>query len=234
MTPQEKKDFLDEAKRLFRDTFAMNHLKNTTKLQSLESFNDNPFLVPYLSQFAFGNQDPESLARVLLYPRVLGTSATTSFGNYVQDLTTKLQMIYPSSTAGMDIDFIDAADGRRKYCQLKSGPQTINKDDIAPIIQKCTEARRLIITNKGSVMPEDFIIGVCYGTPESLSTSYRKIAEAGHPVFVGREFWYHLTGDPGFYQDLISALSDVANEIDGTSVMNNVISLLAGDIRNRQ
>jgi hypothetical protein len=29
--------------------------------------------------------------------------------------------------AGIDIEFIDAIDGRRKYCQAKLGPNTITR-----------------------------------------------------------------------------------------------------------
>lgn len=34
---------------------------------------------------------------------------------------------------GIDIEFVDSFDDRKKYCQLKSGPNTINKDDVITI-----------------------------------------------------------------------------------------------------
>jgi hypothetical protein len=43
---------------------------------------------------------------------------------------------------GIDIEFIDAIDGRKKYCQLKSGPSTINKDDVVTIINPSFLKRR--------------------------------------------------------------------------------------------
>ena len=133
MTEVEKAALLNTAKSLFRDSFAANHYKNTQNLDKLKNFIVNPFLLKYLTKFAFGQDTPENRAKALLYPRAFGTSMTTGFGNFVQMFCNELRQSYPSTTAGMDIEFIDAVDGRRKYCQLKAGPNTINKDDIKTI-----------------------------------------------------------------------------------------------------
>ena len=232
MNQDEKDEFLNAAQELFRTSFLENHLNNTLKLGRIERFNINPFLVPYLSQFAYGNKDPESIAKVLLYPRVLGTSANTSFGNFIQKLCTKLKDTYPSSTSGMDIEFVDTFDGRKKYCQLKAGPETINKDDVDPIVRSFKSARKLIRTNSGNVLPEDFIVGVCYGDRKSLSANYKRIENEGYPIYIGKEFWRHLTGDDGFYQDLIDKLSDVARCIDASAELEQVLDKLTESIKN--
>lgn len=71
-----------------------------------------------------------------MYPRILGTSLNTSFGQNVQIFISQLQDVVGGASGidGIDIEFVDAIDGRRKYCQCKTGPQTINKDDIATVL----------------------------------------------------------------------------------------------------
>lgn len=76
MNEQERLEILEKSKVFFREKIVVSHIKNTTKLESVKEFNINPFMHKYLVQFAFGNSDPESLAKVLIYPRVLETSMT--------------------------------------------------------------------------------------------------------------------------------------------------------------
>lgn len=63
---------------------------------------------------------------------------------------------------GMDIEFIDKIDQRGKWCQLKSGPNTINSEDVKPLIQKFTKTINLARTNKAfkGISNTDFIVGV--------------------------------------------------------------------------
>jgi len=83
---------------------------------------------------AYWRQTPyDSIARALVYPRILGTSIATSFGQNIQRFCTEVLSGFGSAISGVDIEFIDQLDGRKKYCQVKSGPETINKDDIETI-----------------------------------------------------------------------------------------------------
>ena len=65
----------------------------------------------------------------------------------------------------MDIEFIDKVDGRKKWCQLKSGPNTINSEDVKPLIKKFSNTIQLARTNKAlkNINNTDFIVGVLYG-----------------------------------------------------------------------
>lgn len=121
MTEQQKIAILNSGKNYFRQTIIPNHLKNLQKL-SLSSFNVNPFLINYIAAFLCGNTEPESLAKALVYPRVLGTSLNTSFGQSIQVFISSLEEIVggASGIEGIDIEFVDALDGRRKYCQCKA------------------------------------------------------------------------------------------------------------------
>lgn len=121
MTEQERNEILEKTRVFFRTKIAEKHIANTAKLTSLSEFNVNPFLITYLSQFAFGNAEPESIAKALIYPRVLGTSITTTFGTQMQSFCNEVLNTFASTTSGIDIEFIDALDGRRRYCQIKPG-----------------------------------------------------------------------------------------------------------------
>ena len=119
MTEQERQEILEKAKIFFRTRVANNHVRNTKKLKKISEFNINPFTLRYLANFAFGSNTPENMAKALLYPRILGTSITTTFGTQLQYFCNEVlaSCIY---NIRIDIEFIDALDGRRKYCQVKA------------------------------------------------------------------------------------------------------------------
>ncbi len=121
MTENQKEAILNSGKEYFRKIIIPNHLKNLDNLQ-LRKFNINPFLVNYLAAFLCGNTNPESLAKALVYPRILATSLSTSFGQNIQTFISSLEEVTgcASGIEGIDIEFIDAIDNRRKYCQCKA------------------------------------------------------------------------------------------------------------------
>ncbi len=225
---EQKQKILDTAKQWFRERIAQNHIKNTEKLVNPNEFNINPFLTVYLANFLTGNSNPESIAKALLFPRVLGTSITTSFGNNMQGFTSVLQDAVGSTTSGIDIEFIDQIDQRKKYCQLKSGPNTINKDDVETIAGHFKAVRNLSRTNNLRIPNDDMIVGVLYGEPHELSGHYKRIiSQYDYEVVVGQEFWHRLTGDEHFYHELISAIGQVAVEADFSKDFERVIETLA-------
>jgi len=227
MTEQERQEILHKAKEFFRTRIAASHSKNTEKLKDINKFNVNPFLHSYLANFVFGETTPETLAKSLLYPRVMSTSITTTFGTQLQFFCNEVLSSYASTTSGIDIEFVDTIDGRKKYCQTKAGPQTINNDDVDTIKSHFTAIRNLARTNRMMDFNPmyDCIVGVFYGTEGSLGPAYKKIAKE-YPVIVGQDFWHRLTGDTNFYQELIAAFAEVADEVDGTELMAEVIESL--------
>lgn len=230
MTEQEKQEILSAAKQFFRKRIAPKHNKNTKKLMNISEFNVNPFLNKYLARFAFGNSSPESMAKVLIYPRVLGTSITTSFGTNMQYFCNDVLSSFASTTSGIDIEFIDAVDGQRKYCQVKAGPNTINRGDVPEIKGYFRGLINLGRTNGIRIASSDCVVGVLYGEPDELNSHYKKIGE-DYPVIVGKDFWYRLTGDQTFYDDLISAFAEVADEMDSSELLQRTIDSLADYFR---
>ena len=115
MTEKQKKQIIESGKTYFREIIIPNHIKGLQSLE-LKKFKFNPFLVNYLAAFLCGNTEPESLAKALVYPRILGTSINTSFGQNIQIFISQLAEVAgcASGIDGIDIEFEDALDGRKK------------------------------------------------------------------------------------------------------------------------
>ena len=150
MNNKQKQKIIENAKSFFRDEIVQNHINSACQRASkLSSYNINPFLYKYLANFLTGNDKPESIAKALVLPRILGTSINTSFGMKIQSLISSLFEGLGSTTQGIDIEFIDEIDKRKKYCQLKAGPNTINKDDVVTIVNHFNGVRNLARTKLG-------------------------------------------------------------------------------------
>lgn len=232
MTEQQKQAIIESGKEYFRTTIIPNHLKNLLKLK-LSSFNINPFLINYLAAFLCGDTEPRSLAKALVYPRILGTSLNTSFGQNIQVFISSLEEITggASGIEGIDIEFVDAIDGRRKYCQCKAGPQTINKEDIATILGHFKYLMNKSRLDRMGLQFDDLIVGVLYGERDNLSANYKAI-DAHYPVLCGADFWERLTGDKEFYNRLSKAFGEVVEEdgIDGSTLILQKVDEIAQEI----
>lgn len=235
MTEQQKLSIIQSGKQYFRDIIIPNHLKGLEKLK-LKDFKINPFLVNYLAAFLCGNTKPESLAKALIYPRVLGTSINTSFGQNIQVFISQLAAVTGSASGiqGFDIEFIDAIDGRKKYCQCKAGPQTINKDDIETILGHFKYLNNKARIDHMNIQIDDMIVGVLYGEDNELSAHYR-IINSHYPVYCGENFWERLTGDTQFYHRLAKAFGEVVEEdnIDGSQIILKKIKDIAKEIEDK-
>ena len=224
MNQDEKDAILEKAQIWFKESISENHIKNTKKLVKVSKFDVNPFLAVYLSNFLTGNTKPESIAKALLYPRVLGTSITTSFGTNIQKFTNEVLSSFGSTTSGIDIEFIDQINNNKIYCQLKSGPNTINKDDVETIVGHFKKVINLGRTNNLRITHDDMVVGIIYGDNASLNGHYKRITgEYDYPIYIGQNFWYRLTGDENFYSDLIHAIGQVAIEADFSEELEDVI-----------
>lgn len=231
MNNKQRKQIIENAKVFFRNEIVQSHINGACKRASrLDEYNVNPFLFKYLANFLTGNDDAESIARALVLPRILGSSITTSFGMKIQSLISTLFEGLGSTTQGIDIEFIDAIDGRKKYCQLKAGPNTINFDDVTTIINHFNGVRTLARTNNLNVGINDMVVGVVYGDIAELSSHYKKISNS-YPVLIGKDFWHRLTGKEDFYYELIDAIGEVALEVDASKVVEKTIQTLAEEIK---
>jgi hypothetical protein len=230
MEKKQKQEILAKAKLWMKENIVKPHIKNTEKLSSLDEIKINPFLWQYLANFYFGNSSSLSLATVAILPRILGTSITTTFGTKMQSFITEvLDSSLGSTTSGIDIEFIDAVDGRKKYCQLKSGPQVINNDDITTIENHFKAVRNLAKTNNVPIQANDLVFAMLYGVPSEFNPFVKKLSDS-YTVYIGEDFWYRLTGDKDFYYDLSKALAEVAESVDSKELVRKTIKKLSKDI----
>jgi dihydrofolate reductase len=194
-------------------------------------WSNSPFTHKYLAQFAFGNSDPESMAKAILYPRILGTSIATTFGNELQFFCNDVLSAFASTTSGIDIEYNDALSGRHTYCQVKTGPTTINANDVETIRNHFAAIKNLARTNRLKDFNPlyDCAIGIFFGDEKSLSGSYKSLRN-DYTVLIGREFWEHLTGDPEFYNKLIAVFAEIADEMDCSKIIDEVIRKLASQL----
>jgi len=199
------------------------HIKNTKKLSNLDEIKLNPFLWSYLANYYLGDSSYKSLATVAVLPRVLGTSITTTFGTQMQNfISTVLDSSLGSVVPGIDIEYVDALDGRRKYCQVKSGLQALNKDDITTIKNHFRAVKNLARTNNLPLQQNDLVFGLIYGEPEEQN-SFIKILAQDYEVYIGKEFWHRLTGDENFYFDLAAAMAEVAETVNSKELVQETI-----------
>lgn len=229
-----KQKILDKARKYFKEKIIDGHISKLNECGSMSTFKPNPFLVTYLANFLCGDSSAESKAKAIIYPFILGTSISTRFGTHFQNFISELKEIegIGSVTPGFDIEFIDAIDGERKYCQLKASPQTINHDDVDTIINHFDDALNLARTNKRRISTMDVIVGVLYGDHNNLPYFYKQI-EKKYSVYAGEEFWYHLTGDKDFYNKIINVIAEVAIKVDCSKVLESKIKELAEDIKSK-
>jgi hypothetical protein len=226
-----KEEIITSAIEFFETVITKNHISNLKKLNKLSAFTYNPFLLKYLANFLTGNNDSLSIAKILLYPRALGTSINTSFGNNLQRFISEVLEGFGSVIPGIDIEFIDQVDKRKKYCQIKAGPQTINKDDIETIKGHFSKVKNLARTNHLDISLNDLTIGVLYGSVDELSPFYKTLNQ-DYTVLCGAEFWERLTGDKLFYIELIEAFGVAAKKVDVKELFDSILNELAIDIEN--
>lgn len=230
MDKAKKNEIIEKARDWFEKEVVKIHLNNSKKLTSSNKFIINPFTTLYLARLLKGDLDADGLARALLYPRVLGTSIATTFGNKIQSFVANVLGCVKSSISGIDIEFEDYIDKKHKYCQLKSGPNTINKDDVTTIANHFKTIKSINRTNGGDLSLNQLIVGVVYGCNEDLSNHYKSlIKDHNYQVFAGRDFWYRLTGDSNFYFDLLKAIKDVSGKLKLNDELENIIGKLAKD-----
>ena len=201
-----------------------------------KSFKVNPFTIQATAN-AFGSPiTVQNLAKAVVYPFALGSSIATSFGTNFQAfmVSTTGGVARASVVKGMDIEYDDALDNRHKYCQIKSGPTTINKDDIKTIEDHFKGLTNLARTNHLPLDASDKVVGVLYGTHNDLSTMYRTIEHDGINVFAGEELFYHITGIHGLYQGLIESARRAAENSEMQESIQKLIKEVESGINSHK
>ncbi|PJC80758.1 restriction endonuclease [Candidatus Shapirobacteria bacterium CG_4_8_14_3_um_filter_35_11] len=231
ITLETKQIILEKLDHWVKFTLAKNHKSNTQKCGRLKTFKINPLLLPYLTYYLTGNLKPESIAKALIYPRVLSTSIITTFGTGLQKFITDtlVEICGGSGIQGIDIEFIDQTDGKKRYCQVKLGPNTINKDDVKTIKDHFQSAKNISRTNNIGIIHENLVVGIIYGEENEKNANLKKV-EQEYEVYIGQDFWYRLTGDPKFYKKMILTISEASKNINMKRTVEKTIKSLALEI----
>jgi len=223
-------ELLKIVKQYFKEKIFETHKKNVLKNHSkLKSYKINPIVVKYLSKILEDDFTPLGIAKALYFPRVLGTSINTSFGTRIQNMFVELGLASGSLIKGMDIEFTDKIEGKKKWCQLKSGPNTINSEDVNPLLKKFATVANLARTNSIKLNNNDLILGVLYGEENQLSQHYKKIDKT-YPVIVGKELWHRITGFPDFYPKLVAELDTLILNLETEDFFKKGYTALAAEI----
>jgi hypothetical protein len=131
------------------------------------------------------------------------------FGEFLEKLAIFVnQKVYngqKSSAEGIDLEFTE---GNTRYIvSIKSGPNWGNSSQIKRLENNFKKAKRILRTNsKQSHIAA--VNGCCYGR-YGQGGAYDK----GHYIKIcGQDFWYFISGDEDFYQDIIEPLGHKAKE----------------------
>jgi Type II restriction endonuclease EcoO109I len=145
-------------------------------------------------------ETPEDLLRYRLAQH-LERGSVTAWGTALQAIAREISGS-GSGVAGADIEV--TVDGRRHFVQIKSGPDTANKD-IAQNIG------RLLNSARARDSTAICVLGVCYGRPEQISGFTKGEFQSGGVVLkVGREFWEFISGDPNCLNEILEIAGEVA------------------------
>lgn len=223
----------------FETEFADIILEKLKSGHKLSKFNVNPFIVTALSSGVLGSLNSINMAKALLYPRVFGTSISTTFGEKMQKMCIMFLGANASGTPGMDIEFKDKKElsvDTNYIIQLKAGPNTINSGDVNPIVSEMNAAYRLLLRNHVATMPT-FALGIVYGTIEEVSGHYKKIATSSVggqmkiPILIGKDFWWRLTGEENFYDQMVAIFIELFKKKDFSKLLEDDIIALAKQIK---
>jgi Type II restriction endonuclease EcoO109I len=149
-------------------------------------------------------ETPEALLRYRLAQH-LERSLFTAMGSAMQRVA-RIIAGQGSGVAGADIEKV--RNGRRYFIQVKSGPDTANKDIAQNIAALLNSAR--------ARDPEAVcLLGVCYGRPDQISGIARREMESrGVGLLVGRAFWAFIGDDVGTMGAVLELAAHAASGLE--------------------
>ena len=233
MTEQQKQAIIESEKQYFHSIIKLSYFDCLSDLP-LDSLDFDPYFINYLSTSTKEDSQFVELAKAIVYPEVFDRVFNFSADNKIQTLVSLLQdfTLGASRFDGIDFEFIDAIDGRHKYCQCMAGPGTSDDDDdIIPTLKKF----KVVMTQPSlDVQFDDIVVGFLFGKLEHLPMPYMEL-RGYYSVSCGADFWLHLTGDKGFYIRMLKALGEVLDEGDfeGSELVQAKVKEFAEEIKQR-
>jgi hypothetical protein len=179
-----RKEFKEIAKKRFK---ALDSI-------SLSNLNFNPFLLRALNL-----DTPKKIAEFMIGQR-LERSVVTSYGSRIQKVA---KLLSERGTGVEGADIRKEKEGRTYYIQIKSGPNTPNKDITESTNRLLQSATR---RNKGSIA----LLGMTYGNPERVSGIIKGYSAVDWVV--GRDFWKFISDDSHCAEEIFKIIGEVVEE----------------------
>ena len=183
------------------------HQKRIEKLKTLKLNSVLKRKNPYLFK-AKNVVTAEQLVKGIL-DAYLSSQEEGIFGEFLEKLAIFVnQRVYKgqkSSAEGIDLEFTKKS--ARYIVSIKSGPNWGNSSQIKRLENNFRKAKKILRTNS-SQSNIVAVNGCCYGS-FGQGGAYDK----GHYIKIcGQDFWYFISGDEDFYQDIIEPLGHKAKE----------------------
>lgn len=176
--------------------YISNIAKNITSLE-FESLTPNPVLGALLID---GLGFSKKRAFQFVIEQRLERSLVTSVGNMFQQIAMTLAA-EATGVEGADIQV--GGNGFVYYAQIKSGPNTVNKDIAIQLARNLASATR----RHGKAVA---VLGICYGRPEDQRFPWAK--DNNLQVKIGDDFWRFISDDEVSLKDVIDLVRDVGKE----------------------
>jgi hypothetical protein len=158
----------------------------------IENLDFNPFLLKLLCL-----NSAREIAEFMVSQRT-ERSVVTSYGTRIQKIA---QIISKRGTGVEGADICKEKRGARYYIQVKSGPNTPDKDIMQQINTLLHSAMR---RNSGSVA----LLGMTYGKRERVSSIIQRYSQIDW--LIGKEFWSFISDNPRFALELFDIITDIS------------------------
>lgn len=176
------------------EKFLRNRIATIRSLQ-LSDLNINPFLIRLLSKQQ-GLGSPRAVVAWLLSQR-LERGTVTSGGSMLQEIA----KLFAEGSGVEGADLLKSKKGRHYHIQLKSGPNTVDKDACEFISRKLRSAQR---RDPGSIT----VFGMAYGKPEQISSIVNMYLDADQK-FIGAGFWEFISDDSNCMKEIYAVAGEV-------------------------
>lgn len=171
--------------------YLKNVFKNLRNLK-LDDLTPNPLLMKLVGKAAELNS-ANKLVEYMLNARI-ERSTSTGFGMMIQRIATAF--CEKTGVGGADISIVknnELGVPVRWYIQMKSGPNTVNKDICIQISSELQSAIRRAPGSAG-------MLGITYGKADRVSGITQKYLSFDFEA--GRDFWEFISNDPKCYKKL--------------------------------
>lgn len=171
--------------------YLKNVFKNLRKLQ-LDDLTPNPLLMKLVGTAAELNS-ADNIVEYMINAR-LERSTSTGFGMTIQKIATAF--CETTGVGGADISIVKENEQGvpvRWYIQMKSGPNTVNKDICIQISSELQSAVRRAPGSAG-------MLGITYGKADRVSGITQQYLNFDFEA--GRDFWEFISNDPECYKKL--------------------------------